>query len=126
MPFERTIRSLTNTPPIRLNAPAYLRISSSNATNDHELRNSFSRGADHPLQPVRRGNEVVRTSYRPCVERERVADAAGQSRHALQHVRERLLLGAEADEHGPVVGDRAIGHVPPEDLAEGVLVGGGY
>ena len=38
---------------------------------------------------------------------------------------ERPLVGAEADEHGAVVGDRPVRHVPPEDLAEAVLVGAG-
>ena len=38
-------------------------------------------------------------------------------------VRERPLVGAEADEHRPVVGHGPVGHVAAEDLPEAILVG---
>src|SRR5262245_29509194 len=77
----------------------------------------------HVAKGIAGRNEVIGPCQRPRICGERVARTACRADHALQHCREGALVSAEADEHGPVVGDRAIGHVPTEDLSEEVLVG---
>src|SRR5262249_26666097 len=77
----------------------------------------------HVAKGIAGRNEVISPCQRPRICGERVARPACRADHALQHCREGALVSAEADEHGPVVGDRAIGHVPTEDLSEEVLVG---
>src|SRR5262245_6547545 len=74
---------------------------------------------------LRRRHEVVRAGERGRVARQRVAGSVVQARHALEHLDERPLLGAEADEHRSVHGHGAVGHVAAEDLAEVVLIGAG-
>src|ERR1700730_16325904 len=72
-----------------------------------------------------RGHEVVGAGKWLDVPGERVAHTVKHPRHALEHLRHAPLLGAEADEHRAVVGDRSVRHVAAEDLAEAVLVGAG-
>src|SRR5438046_3566867 len=71
---------------------------------------------------LRRRHEVVRARDCAGVSRQGVAGSVIEAGHALEHLLERLLLRAEADEHGAVVGDRSVRHVPPKDLPERVLV----
>src|SRR5690242_20713931 len=72
---------------------------------------------------LRRRHEVVRAGDRPGVLRQGVAGPVVEAGHAFEHLLKRFLLRAKADEHGAVVGDRSVGHVPSEDLPKGVLVG---
>ena len=80
-------------------------------------------------QPIRnlqerfdRGDEVVGARERPGEPGERVAFAARRPA-MLSSIAARAVARREADEHRPVVGDRAVRHVPTEDVAEALLVG---
>src|SRR5262249_2835158 len=68
-----------------------------------------------PWQRRRGGDEVVRAGERPRVAGERVARPGCEPRHVLEHRLERPALPAEADEHRPVVGHRAVRHVAAKD-----------
>src|SRR6266496_2475951 len=80
---------------------------------------SLPRGGPKRLN---RRNEVVRAGKRPRVPRERIASATVQADHALEHRGEGALVGAEADEHRPMVGHRSVRYVATEDVAEPFLI----
>ena len=91
--------------------------------DEEQIRRAHSFSGAEPAQGLGRRDEVVGAGERPRVPGQRVASSARQPGHALQHRHERSLVGAEADEHGAVVGDGAERHVASEDLPERVLVG---
>ena len=73
-----------------------------------------------------RRDDVVRAAHRSGEAGQVVARAVAEADHALEHGREARLVRAEADEDRPVRGHRPVRDVPPEDLAERLLVGPGH